>query len=697
MLMKTKLKILIALISFTLLGNLYSCQFLQSESKVYVSTSGNDVNPGTKQKPLKTLSAARDLVRSKRAENPKLKQQNIAIILREGSYVLEETLVLEPVDSNLIFKTYEEETASIVGGKQINNWKPLTEKLEELVPDMEEKIWKAEIPKGWLFHYLFVNGQRAERSKSDHRFWREWQKDHIAGEPEKQGQLVTFENKEQLRYLPSNGDAEMLCIMYQFGVMGNGVISDVDANAGTLRWNSKLTNIRGSRHGGERGYRFENALCYIDRPGEWAVDSEKGIVYYYPKENEDMNDVSVIAPKLNRLVYLKGNEEQNSLVKYITFDGITFAYTDRLPENEWPDDWLCRQWENVDATLYFQGTQNCKVLNCRILHSGSYGITIKHNGQNNYIENNEIGWTGSGGVFFEGYGPGTLDVNKYNTITRNYIHDHGLGNYWHSPSVQIYQSGYNNISYNLLQRSAYSSVSMVGMHPTYMSDAEKMFPGTYYGQWHAWSYFCPRPQDYPKEVQEGIKNGTYKFDRETIKPYLHSRNNVVEYNIISEPHSKLNEGGAIYAWCCGKNNVWSNNVIFKSRAMPGSSILALDDMAEYTTVTGNVFWIEGTILDGVGARKNERGNAIHDNVRANYKEEYRSRRGHENIGEGKWWVNDPGREALDKLLNEITTEVESRGGWPGNPENGIPNENEPITKYGELIMLPEGANVTIEE
>lgn len=288
-------------------------------------------------------------------------------------------------------------------------------------------------------------------------------------------------------------------------------------------------------------------------------------------------------------------------------------------------------------------------------------------------------------------------MNKNNRITRNYIHDHGLGNYWHSPSVKIYQSGYNNVSYNLLQRSAYSSVSMVGMHPKYMSDSTLFFPGTYNGQWHKWNYFCPRPQDFFKEIQDGVKNGTYKFDRETMKPYMHSRNNVIEYNVISEPYSKLNEGGAIYAWCIGKDNVWCKNVLFKSRAMPGSSILALDDLAEYTTITDNVFWINGEILDGVGVRSNERGNVISGNIRANYLEEHRSRRGHENIGEGKWWVDDSVCESLDKLLNEITTEVEERGGWMSNPEIGIPTPGEAITKYGELITLPEGANVTIEE
>ena len=671
------------------------CRLAQAQTEVFVSPEGNDKNPGTKAEPVKTLVAARNTVRVMRRKNADLKQQNIQIILRGGSYVLEETLMLEAKDSHTEFTAYEGEIPVVTGGKHIKGWTPLKRKLAEVASGMQGNLWVAEVPKNWRFHYLFVNGQRAERSRSDHSFWREWQKDHHAGEPEKAGQLVSFDNKEQLRYLPSNGDAEMVCIMAQYGVMGNGVITNVNPEAGTLRWNSKSINLRDSRNNAERGYRFENALCFIDRPGEWAVDSKKGQVYYFPKENEDMTKVSVIAPKLYELIRLQGDEKHGSYVRNVTFDGITFAYTDRLPENQWPDNWLCRQWENVDGALYFSGTSNCVVENCRILHSGAYGITINHYGQGNRIEHCEIGWTGSGGIFLEGYGPGTLDVNRNNKITCNYVHDHGLGNYWHSPSIQIYQSGHNKIHFNLLQRSAYSSISTVGMHPKYMSDLEKFFPGSYKGQWHAWSYFCPRPQDFSKEIQEGVRNRTFKFDRETMKPYIHSRNNLIEYNVISEPHSKLNEGGAIYAWCVGKGNVWRKNVIFKSRAMPGSSILALDDIAEFTTITDNVFWINGQILNGVGSRSNERGNVISGNIRVNFIDEHAARRDHDKLG--KWWSNVNGREPLDQLLKEITDEVQEQGGWLTAPEIGIPNPNEPITKYGELIVLPKGANVTIEE
>ncbi|MBI9064172.1 MAG: hypothetical protein JEZ14_19455 [Marinilabiliaceae bacterium] len=83
------------------------------------------------------------------------------------------------------------------------------------------------------------------------------------------------------------------------------------------------------------------------------------------------------------------------------------------------------------------------------------------------------------------------------------------------------------------------------------------------------------------------------------------------------------------------------------------------------------------------------------NIRVNYKKEHEARRGHDKLG--KWSINVTGREPLDQLLKEITDEVQEQGGWLTNPETGIPKAHEPITKYGELIVLPEGANVTIEE
>lgn len=659
--------------------------------EIFVSPRGNDQGRGTKASPYLTLEKARDEIRKARLEG---KITQTTVYLRGGTYWLQQPFLLEEEDSNVTYKAFKSETPTLSGASKIEGWKILNEEIAGITDAAKGNLWVADIPKGWLFHYMFVNGERAERSKSVHDFWRKWPKDHQFGTSDTDKQLVLFKNKEQLKYLPSNGDAEMVCIMFQYGVMGNGVIKDINPEKGTLRWNSKQLNLRESRDPHERGYCFENALCLIDRPGEWAVDSEKGKVYYWPKENENMATAQVLAPQLYELVRLQGNEEKKEYVRNVSFEGLTFIYTDRMPEDKWPDEWLTRQWENVDAAIYMTASEKCRLYDCRILHSGSYGVTINHYGQYNIIEKCEIGWTGSGGVFLEGYGPGTLDVNKNNRVVRNYIHDHGLGNYWHSPSVQVYQSGENVISYNLLQRSAYNGVSMVGVNPSYMNQSRYFFPGTYDGLFHYWSQHAIRWQDFSLEIQEGIRKGLFKFDRENSKPYLHARNNLVEYNIISEPHSKLNEGGAIYGYCFGVGNRILKNVAFKSTAMPGSSVFALDDIAEYATVKDNVYWIEGIILNGVGARPNERGNEISGNIRVNTKREFEQKISREK--QGLWYTDVEDRKSLDELINQISQSVKKMGGWPKEATICIPKPGEKVTQFGEDLVLPPGAHVTIE-
>jgi hypothetical protein len=674
----------------------------QKTKEYFVSPKGSDKNPGSILKPFYSLEKAKASVRDYLSSGKNVSHHAVTVYLRGGEYALDSTFVLHPEDSGekdapIVYRSYSKETPVIDGGQRITGWTQLKEDLPEIAENTKGKLWVANIPKGWLFHYLYINGKMSTRSQSNPDFWRKWNKDHLAGNPEKEGQLINFNNKEQLKYLPSNGDAEMVCIMAQYGIMGNGVITDVDSEKGTLRWNSRQVNIQASRNASERGYRFENALCLIDSPGEWAVDSKAGKVYYFPKKSEDLSKAEVIAPRLYELICFQGDEINNQYVHDIQFSGITFRYTDRLPENQWSYSWLMRQWENVDATIFMTGTRNCSLIGNRVLYSGAYGITINHFGQQNRIESNEIGYTGSGGLFLEGYGPGTLDVNKGNMIIQNYIHDHGLGNYWHSPCIQIYQSGENLISYNLLQRSAYCAISMVGADPGRMSDPAFAIPGTFDGQVQRWNMFNIRFFDFPENIQEGIRNQTFKFDRETIKPYIHTNSNRIENNVVVEPEQILNEGGAVYAWCSGKGNSWHDNIVFKSSGFPGASILALDDLAEYFTVTGNVIWVNGIAGCGtIGVRATERGNMIKDNVRACFKPEYADKTGGnlDGIKQG-FFRTETGRESVYALLKKIQDAVDKNGGWPGNPKTDIPGPNEPV-KTSVDRKSPEGSHKTIE-
>ena len=686
---RTTPRCLVACFPLLAVGSLAAADF-------HVSPRGNDSNDGSAGSPFATLEAARDTIRAMGADN------GATVYLHGGRYLREQPFVLGPQDSGtqdhpVVYQAAKGETPVLDGSRQITGWKTLTTERPDIAPAAKRKLWVADTEPGWKFGFLYINDKPAQRARwLNNDRWRDWPKNHKPGKNERAGQLVTFEgDTSMLKHLPSNGDAEMVCILAQFGVMGNGVVTDVNPAAGTLRWNSKQLNVAIPRHLHEVGYNFENAVSLIDEPGEWAVDTSLGKVYYWPQQNENLSTADVRAPKAYRLLQLQGAGEKGPFVHHVEFHGLTLQYTDRLPEDRWPADWLIRQWENVDATVYLQGAHDCAFTGNRILRSGAYGVTLKHHAQRVRLEGNEIGWTGSGGVFLEGFGPGTLDANRENLIVRNHIHDHGLANYWHSPCIQIYQSGHNRVTHNLLQRSAYSAISTVGMSYWNMDSPGNMIPGSWSGQVHDWAKSQPRIQDFPADVVAGIKARTYHFDRDTMKPYIHSNANLLEKNVVVNPHTLLNEGGAIYAWSTGKDNLWRENLIFVNHAMPGSSVLALDDLTEYFTLEGNVFWVHGSILNGVGNRKTERGNTIRDNHRVMFRPEHAARVKH---GLGSWWYDHEDRAKFDTLYAVIKAEVDSKGGWPGNPAIGIPGIDPAAKLGGEIEMaVPKNAPVTIQE
>ena len=97
-----------------MLGSLALC-FAASAAEVYVSPQGNDRNPGTKEKPVASLSRARDVVRPMAGKKP------VRVNVADGVYYLPETLVFEAADSGtskrpILYKAENEGGAVLSGG-----------------------------------------------------------------------------------------------------------------------------------------------------------------------------------------------------------------------------------------------------------------------------------------------------------------------------------------------------------------------------------------------------------------------------------------------------------------------------------------------------------------------------------------------------------------------------------------------------
>ena len=122
-----QLSAIIVFAAVLLMAILLQAGDLRAETPVefYVSPTGHDNNPGTKQKPFAGLTRARDAVRewTKRGQTA-----NIVVYLGGGTYEMKEPLVLGPVDSgtykfSITYVAYPGEKPIISGGRRITGWK----------------------------------------------------------------------------------------------------------------------------------------------------------------------------------------------------------------------------------------------------------------------------------------------------------------------------------------------------------------------------------------------------------------------------------------------------------------------------------------------------------------------------------------------------------------------------------------------
>src|SRR5436305_4226450 len=116
----------------------------------YVAPDGVAGAPGTLERPLPSLAAARDAIRAMRRSAP---AAPATVLLRGGTYRLAETFVLMPEDSGVTYAAYRHERPILSGARPIAGWKKTA-----------GPLWTAAV--NWDFRQLFVNGRRALRART---------------------------------------------------------------------------------------------------------------------------------------------------------------------------------------------------------------------------------------------------------------------------------------------------------------------------------------------------------------------------------------------------------------------------------------------------------------------------------------------------------------------------------------------------
>jgi len=503
------------------------------EKNIYVSPTGNDSNPGTIELPLLSLSGAKNHVRQ--AKHATL--GNITVWFRGGNYHLDETVVFGLEDSGegesmITYAAYPGETPVFSSGNEINGWVKVNTELPGLPEKARGNVWVASVSDHFLT--LYDDQGMLPRARSE---------GFISEEGMNAKNQLHFP-EGMLKNWSNLKDVEIIVRPHHAWIMNILPLESVDEEESIARTSieatyemSNLTFLRTTDN-----CWVENVLEELDEEGEWVLNTEEGKVYLWPR-----NDSPVVAPKLLELIRVEGKIDQKGPkdipVRNLCFRGLTFKHGERysLAKN---DAGLQHDWDMLDkgnALVRLRGAENCAIENCHFLHSGSGAIRVDLYGINNTISGNHIERMGGCGILLCGYGPGTKDVNKKNLISNNHIH-HVSQIYWHSPGIFLWQSGENRVANNLIHHTNYTAMIISGCMSHFFNrgNGRELTPTI---RRHELTHLPPN------------------VSRQDFLPYLHSHDNLIEYNEIHHAMLKLGDGNGIYIRGAGEENIIRRNYV----------------------------------------------------------------------------------------------------------------------------------------
>lgn len=538
-----------ALISFCLI--ISSNAFSQSSINYFVSPNGNDKNPGTIKKPFATIEAARDAVRKLGDKTT----QDIVIFLRGGRYELKNVVLFDHRDSGkngnrTIYKAFKDERPIISGGRQIENWTPADNGLFKVHVDAE-------------FRQFYVNGKRAIRARTPNsdeyyrlKFWNERDREIIIDKY----LIQQWNNFDQIEMIAHLHWAEAILPLASYEQYGDYAYVAVQEPERDLVFR-RMYPVKSENE----AFHFENALEFLDQPGEWYHDKLTNTLYYLPRPGEDMATAEAIIPRLETLMKIQGTLDEP--VHHLAFEWITFSHSGWiLPQdtgmlNTQAGHYIIKVEPNniqyfarPPAAVYVAAAHHLKFENNEFSKLGSTGLDFHYGTHDDLI---------IGNIFYDISGTGIL-LAKFSEADIKHTH-------LYNPDDQREICKNDTISNNVITK--------IGQD----------YPG-------CCGIACGFPQAVVIEHNEvfdlpytGISVGWAWMDADNAM-----RDNQIRYNHIHHVLKLLCDGGGIYTLSKQPNSSIKENYIhdiYRSKWAVGSQVngIFLDEGTNGYTIDHNVF------------------------------------------------------------------------------------------------------------
>ncbi|GAB1450698.1 hypothetical protein MASR2M47_07540 [Draconibacterium sp.] len=432
----------------------FSCYAEVKNIKLYVSTEGNDQNPGTINAPFQTLEKARDAVRLLRRSSP---DQAVTVYIHNGVYPIENGLKFSPEDSGnekapVIYQAMEGETPVFRGSKPLKNWELLKDetKLNLLNASVRKKVYVSDLKLAGISDF----GDPIEIGKRPELFCNS-QLQTLARWPNKgfvKAGLVKGETELPPNYTKVRGTREGIfqyTDSHQNGWKNENEVclggywywdwSDEFQKVKTIDSDNMILSLQEPYH--NYGYKDSlryfalNLFCELDEPGEYYLDRTNGNLYWFPPNEIDPNQAEVRLSVCSTPYMVELDH-----CSYFTIQGLSFE-------------------ESRGSAILVNGGSHCLIKDCRLERFGKDGIHLI-DGSENGIAGCLLRTFGCGGIQVKGGDRKTLTPANH-FVEHTVVEDFSLFKRTYQPAVHVDGCGIR-ISNNSFKNSSSSAMRLEG-------------------------------------------------------------------------------------------------------------------------------------------------------------------------------------------------------------------------------------------
>ncbi len=403
-------------------------------SDFYVSSGGDDSNPGTYAAPFASVKRARDAVRG--LVNQGL-TEDVTVWIRGGTYYLEDSLDILAEDSGtaeyaITYRAYPGENAELVGGVPVTGWTqhsgniykaPVPEGAEIAYGgELEQRIHDLSLAAEFnprICSHLFEDGERMQVAQTPNQGWliaEDGWRDGPWDEPGS-GTVVWAAGD-----LDSSGwdisEAYVSIIEETFlNTQTNGFelpITSIEVGLRAIHIDDLPANPETEMIRDGCWFKVKNVMAELDQAGECFISAAEGMVYAWPRGGaEGLDDIVMSAA--DHIIRIEGDHTNgdastpSTIVQNVHFQDLNLSIAHY-------------------TTFYMEDAEDCSVRSCLIENGSMTGIQLQWHVQDCEFVGNHIRHQGSNGINANQIGdPLDWESGEVHDITvdNNYIHHCG--------------------------------------------------------------------------------------------------------------------------------------------------------------------------------------------------------------------------------------------------------------------------------